>query len=58
MLYVWACRFAQGLGAKEMVIAADPDAAPFYEHMGAEPAGQTESGSIAGRILPRLIHRL
>jgi GNAT superfamily N-acetyltransferase len=58
MLYVWACRYAQGLGATEMVIEADPDAAPFYQYMGAEPAGVAESGSIPGRYLPRLIHRL
>jgi GNAT superfamily N-acetyltransferase len=58
MLYVWACRFAQGLGARELVIEADPDAAPFYRHMGAEPAGEAESGSIPGRFLPRLVHRL
>ena len=58
MLYVWACRYAQGSGAKEMVIEADPDAAPFYVHMGAEPAGEAESGSIPGRLLPRLVHKL
>ena len=58
MLYVWACRFAQGLGAHELVIDADPDAAPFYIHMGAEQTGETESGSLPGRYLPRLVHRL
>ncbi len=58
MLYVWACRYAQGPGAKEMVIEADPDAAPFYVDMGAEPAGEAESGSIPGRLLPRLVHKL
>lgn len=58
MLYVWACRYAQGSGAKEMVIESDPDAAPFYRHMGAEPDGEAESGSIPGRFLPRLVHRL
>jgi GNAT superfamily N-acetyltransferase len=58
MLYVWACRYAQGSGAKEMVIEADPDAAPFYVHMGAEPAGEAESGSIPERSLPRLVHKL
>ncbi len=58
MLYVWACRYAQGSGAKEMVIEADPDAAPFYVHMGAEPTGEAESGSIPGRLLPRLVHKL
>lgn len=58
MLYTWACRTAQGAGAREMIIASDPDAAPFYVHMGAVPEGEAESGSIPGRFLPRLVHKL
>jgi GNAT superfamily N-acetyltransferase len=58
MMYVWACRIAQGSGARQMTIDADPGAVAFYRHMGAEPAGEAESGSIPGRMLPRLVHRV
>ncbi|MFN7164646.1 MAG: GNAT family N-acetyltransferase [Hyphomonas sp.] len=58
LMYVWACRMAQGRGARELIIDADPGAAAFYERMGAEPAGESESGSLPGRFLPRLVHQL
>jgi len=58
LMYVWACRTAQGRGAKELWIDSDPGAAAFYARMGAEPAGQAESGSVPGRFLPRFVHRL
>jgi GNAT superfamily N-acetyltransferase len=54
LLFEWAAAKARGLGADRMTIEADPDAAPFYERMGARPAGFTASHSIAGRMLPRL----
>jgi hypothetical protein len=38
-----------------MTIDADPGAVPFYERMGAVPAGLVPSGSIPGRFLPRLV---
>jgi hypothetical protein len=37
-----------------MIIEADPDAAAFYEHMGARHAGLAASWSIPGRMLPRM----
>ena len=58
LLYVWACRVARDNGAKNLVIDADPDAAAFYEHLGAVRSGTAESGSIPGRKLPRLVHPL
>jgi GNAT superfamily N-acetyltransferase len=58
ILYVWACRVARDNGAKHLVIDADPDAAGFYQHMGAVQAGTVESGSIPGRQLPHLVHPL
>ncbi|MCA8903128.1 MAG: GNAT family N-acetyltransferase [Hyphomonas sp.] len=57
-LYVWACRIARDNGAKRLIIDADPDAAPFYEQMGAVRAGESESLSIPGRMLPRYVHPL
>lgn len=54
-LFVWATDTAIGLGALRMTVEADPDAAPFYRRLGAHDAGLVPSGSIAGRMLPRLI---
>ena len=53
-LLVWAIDVAKKLGATRLTIEADPDAAPFYRKMGAYDAGQAPSGSIPGRMLPRL----
>ena len=49
---------ARKLGAHEMIIEADPGAAPFYERMGSRRAGEVPSGSVAGRVLPRYRHPL
>lgn len=57
-LYQWALNAALRLGATEMIIEADPDAAAFYEKMGGVAAGVAPSGSVAGRTLPRFIHSL
>jgi GNAT superfamily N-acetyltransferase len=53
-LFDWAKGAAATLGAKHLVIEADPDAAPFYRRMGARDDGVAPSGSIPGRVLPRL----
>lgn len=58
LLYVWACRVARENGLKTLVIDSDPDAAAFYEHMGAVRKGTAPSGSIPGRELPHLVHPL
>jgi GNAT superfamily N-acetyltransferase len=57
-LFVWATGKAASMGADNLVIEADPDAAPFYRRMGAEDCGFAPSGSIAGRLLPKLIKDL
>lgn len=57
-LYVWAVNQARDLGATELVIEADPDAAAFYEKMGCVRDGDAPSGSVAGRTLPRFVHPL
>ena len=54
-LFAWACRAARDLGAAELVVEADPDAAAFYEKMGCRRAGEAASGSVAGRTLPRFV---
>lgn len=53
-LFEWAARKARALGARELVIESDPGAADFYRHMGARDEGLAMSGSIPGRMLPRL----
>jgi GNAT superfamily N-acetyltransferase len=57
-LFLWAAEQATTQGADRMVIEADPDAVPFYRRMGAEDDGLVPSGSIPGRLLPRLVKQL
>lgn len=57
-LFAWALDTAHALGASRMVIEADPDAAPFYRRLGAREVGLVPSGSIAGRMLPKLVLEL
>jgi GNAT superfamily N-acetyltransferase len=57
-LFAWATGKAASMGADNLVIEADPDAAPFYRRMGAEDCGFAPSGSIAGRLLPKLVKYL
>lgn len=58
LLFRWAADTARSAGATRMTIDADPGAAAFYVRMGARPAGMVPSGSIPGRLLPRLILEL
>lgn len=57
-LFEHAAAQARALGAHTMHIPADPNAEPFYLHMGARRTGATPSGSIAGRMLPLLEYDL
>jgi len=54
VLFDWAVETARSLGARRMIIEADPDAVDFYRSMGARKVGSAPSGSIPGRVLPRL----
>jgi GNAT superfamily N-acetyltransferase len=53
-LFAWALDAARDMGAQRLMIEADPDAAPFYRRLGARDIGLAPSGSIAGRMLPKL----
>ena len=53
-LLVWATDVATKLGAARLIIESDPDAASFYRKMGAYDVGQAPSGSVPGRMLPKL----
>lgn len=41
-------------GFRRLVLAADPGAEGFYARYGAAPIGEVPSGSIPGRVLPRM----
>ncbi len=51
-LFAAAIALARRLGAQRMPILADPNAAPFYERMGARFLAQAPSDAIPGRTLP------
>ena len=53
-LLAWATNVAREKGATQLVIDSDPGAAPFYRRMGAYDVGEARSGSIPGRMLPKL----
>jgi GNAT superfamily N-acetyltransferase len=51
-LFAAAAGLARRMGARCMAILADPNAAPFYERMGAKRVGSAPSDAIPGRTLP------
>jgi GNAT superfamily N-acetyltransferase len=51
-LFTAAAALARQLGARRMTILADPNAAPFYERMGARFVRNAPSDAIPGRTLP------
>jgi GNAT superfamily N-acetyltransferase len=57
-LFAWATDLAISQGADRLLIEADPDAVPFYRRMGAQDVGLAPSGSIPGRMLPKLVKDL
>jgi GNAT superfamily N-acetyltransferase len=52
LLFEAATQLARKLGARRMVILADPNAASFYERMGARFVRHAPSDAIPGRTLP------
>jgi len=51
-LFAAAAALGRRLGARSMPILADPNAAPFYERMGARFVSHAPSDAIPGRTLP------
>ncbi|HLS39729.1 MAG TPA: GNAT family N-acetyltransferase [Ornithinicoccus sp.] len=45
---------AREAGFTVLELDADPGAVPFYEHAGFEQVGTSPSGSVPGRVLPRM----
>ena len=58
VLWVDAVARARREGFARLRIDADPDAEGFYRRMGALRVGVAPSGSIPGRVLPRLVFGL
>jgi GNAT superfamily N-acetyltransferase len=57
-LFDWARETSKTKGATKLIIESDPNAAEFYRLMGARDTGLTPSGSIPGRMLPKLVYDL
>jgi N-acetylglutamate synthase-like GNAT family acetyltransferase len=57
-LFDWAIAQATNMGATKLFIESDPDAAQFYRGVGAFDVGFAPSGSIPGRLLPKLAFNL
>ncbi len=57
-LFVWSVDTARALGARRLIVEADPGARAFYRRMNCEDAGEVLSGSLPGRKLPRLVYVL
>lgn len=53
-LFAWCVETARAAGAVAVTVVADPDAAGFYRRMGMMEDGKEPSGSIPGRMLPKL----
>lgn len=54
LLFTHALATARDAGFVRLTIDADPYAEPFYRAMGAVRVGTVPSGSLPGRLLPRL----
>ena len=57
ILFEWCVDTARSMQAKQLLIDSEPAAVGFYEKMGAVKIGECPSGSIPGRLLPRLAYR-
>jgi GNAT superfamily N-acetyltransferase len=49
---------ARAAGARRLEVDSDPNAAAFYLAMGMRRVGEAPSGSIPGRMLPRLVKEI
>lgn len=57
-LFNGLCDLARARRCRQLKIVSDPHAVGFYRRMGAVPAGEEESTSVAGRMLPVLAFAL
>ncbi|HEX9789812.1 MAG TPA: GNAT family N-acetyltransferase [Kiloniellales bacterium] len=54
ILFEHMCRQASSAGVQALFLDSDPFARGFYERMGCVVIGEAPSGSIPGRMLPRM----
>ena len=54
LLFTWCLETARADGATRISVVGDPGAADFYRRMGMTDDGMEPSGSIPGRMLPKL----
>ena len=54
VLFDWSVEAARQIGARRLMIDAEPGAEAFYIRMGATRIGERASASIPGRMLPLL----
>ena len=57
-LFEAACAWCVAQGASELVILSDPNAAAFYQRLGARLIGEAPSDAVPDRVLPLLEYRL
>ena len=57
-LFAAACAWCVTQGGSRLVILSDPNAAAFYQRLGARLIGEAPSDAVSDRILPRLEYRL
>ncbi|MCX2970924.1 MULTISPECIES: GNAT family N-acetyltransferase [Streptomyces] len=55
LLFEHTVAAGRDLGFTQLTIDSDPHAEPFYRAMGAVRTGGVPSGSVAGRVLPRMV---
>lgn len=55
LLYDFGVKKAQEMSINSLLLDADPNAEDFYYKMGAVKIGDSPSGSIPGRIIPRMM---
>ncbi len=58
LLFDWSVQASNQIGARNLMIDADPGAEGFYLNMGARRTGERASSSIPGRMLPLLEYAL
>ena len=57
-LFEAACAWCVAQGGRRLLIQSDPNAALFYQRLGARPIGETPSDAVPDRMLPLLEYRL
>ena len=57
-LFEAVCAWCAAEGGTRLLVLSDPNAAGFYQRLGARPIGEAPSDAVPGRSLPLLDYRL